>query len=657
MKNTRTAVVLIALLASAICLWFLLPDDRSRVSVPTIETAAAEIDEVEANLTKPVAIDPPVRIEADSRVAALQETPPEAAKPKESRPAPKAAPQAKPEGGQLNVTVLAPDGKPASDARVSVQPWIRNPLERQNARREQTDARGQAQVQSIPWGLVYATASLKGFAMTASEPFDLSPSHPTGSVNIQLCAGGAVEGHLMDVDGAPAAGIQLSLHLKHWPGQVKTRRSGYLKQERAGSDGYFRFEHLPAGPYTLYTRAKGADLTRVPEQSLELEVVDGQTTQVTFDDLRGSYVEVTGLVLRNGEPVSEARVNVSYADRSRDRIGRKATTDENGRFKMILDEPNDYRFQVSGALGSRGSAFHLETVPPGSTHEFVIAFETGSIAGHVYDGDGNPAAKVALTAFGKSSDAEGSTTISRAISDDSGAFEFASALDGTYKIQAGSARLAVMGSRGTAAQAHLGGAEVKNIRLRAGEHITDVDLHLTTASAVEGTVKDQEGAPVRSARVECWPSATKEGSRSLLMNHILAPHARSNEDGTFLVGGLEPGSHRVRAITALGISPWAEVRVDANATARAELTVQPGTLLTVNVHESGQPSTRVHVIVSDPSGVMVTSGLLQDGSITLGPLLPDAYVVKARESERKSEATLEVTLNQSGKRTVNLTLD
>jgi hypothetical protein len=256
-----------------------------------------------------------------------------------------------------------------------------------------TDARGKARISPVALGSVRVVARSANLAPGIGAPVRLTAERPWAEVQIVLTHGGSIEGELMDVYGEPAFGTSLSVTHRAWPGQVSQsimgfrENTGFRERTEVRADGSFRFGNLPPGAYSLYTRAEDEDRKRVPNRHVELQVHEGQTTRVVFDDLRGSYVALSGLVLRDGEPVAGARVNISRADNSRGFLNRDAKTDAEGLFEVTLDEGGDYQIQISDReLGA--SVFQELTVPPNSAHEVLIAYRTGQISGRVLDPDG-----------------------------------------------------------------------------------------------------------------------------------------------------------------------------------------------------------------------------------------------------------------------------
>lgn len=148
---------------------------------------------------------------------------------------------------------------------------------------------------------------------------------------------GAVEGRIVDIDGAPVAG----LHIADW------KTAGLRARSRA--DGTFSMPHVLPGRYELQARQATLKLGA----PLPTDVVAGATTAVTISVPRLSG-EVRGLVLgAGGEPVVDARVGFHTVsdDPSHDRRFRTVAsgqTDDEGRFAQTQLKPGRYEVAVVG---------------------------------------------------------------------------------------------------------------------------------------------------------------------------------------------------------------------------------------------------------------------------------------------------------------------
>lgn len=537
----------------------------------------------------------------------------------------------------LEVVVVNADGAPIEHAKVRAEVVSKGQFPRRSTVQAlPTNAQGRTGFTSLPFELIRVVASAPDFASNAAEIVKLAPNAPTEKVEIVLSQGGSVVGKLMDIRGAAAKDVRLSIHLRAWPDQIGAGTPGHMQSTNTDLDGNFRFAHLPPGLYTLYTRASGEALELVPAQQLQVDVMEGETTEVAFEDLSQSFVKLTGVVMRNGEPIPNARINFGWADRSRGYLGKRCKADDDGRFQILLDEAGGYRVQISGT-GGRGSVFREIVVPAVEEHDVEIAFETGSLAGHVYGPNGETVAGYSLTALGRSTEGQAASgsSVSMTKTREDGSFEFTDLLASTYRISAGDLPGA-LDSSASALTPHLGSASVSGIEVSAGSTVQGVDLRLPPAAAIEVLVVDGEGSPVEKANLECRP----EG-QSIHM----ASRAKSDASGKAVFGGLNTSQYFLRASLHKEASKWVSCRGRLNETASVKLFLEPGTTLQISILENDQPAEACHLTLYDMDGAQLSSQLVRRGSIKLGPWTPGAYKVVAttRDREVRAEQVVQVS--------------
>jgi len=520
------------------------------------------------------------------------------------------------EGGTISVTVLDAAGAPLSDASVRVREVTADRMANLNGGRlETTNAEGVAEVDSLEWRSYRAMAQAEGRAPGFSQVVKLSEAEPSARVVLQLGQGGRVVGRLLDVRRKPAAGIRLSIHLREFPGQVQRQSPSVMASSDTDSDGEFEFDNLAPGSYALYTRAKGEDKERVPDRSISLEVLEGQTTQVEFEDLSASFVKVSGRVTINGEPAAGTRLSFNWADRSRGYLGKNAKTGEDGAFAITLDEPGAYRVQVTQRLGS---FFREFSVPAAETHEVELAFHTGSISGTVRSALGAPVGGFPLRAIGRSEDEAGGSMVSSTSTNEEGDFEFPHLLPGTYSIRA-SEDTRRLSDRGPRAAPHLGSVSVERLALAANERLRDVELKLSAAGALELRVLDSKRAPVASAAIHC---------RRIRGEFQPGPEAPvSDAEGVHLWGGLDEGEYLVSATLDTATSTWERVQVRSNETREVELVLERGTVVHARWVQDGSSAEGIYLSLYSADDVHLDFGRQKEGGCDFGPLSPGTYLL------------------------------
>lgn len=641
MRNSLAPIILAASLALVLGVWLTQRGPRvdPAVAPPTVAPAIA-MPETASNLAEPLRAAVEQRAELEAQPAEVAPTPPRA----RERADRVLESSDEKETGSIHVTVVSPLGEPVPGAEVRV---IRVPTVQPALpfRGPKTDSRGHATISSVGLGAVRVTTRPENLAPGISETVWLTVARPTAEVVITLTLGGSVVGEVMDIHGEPAAGTRVTIHLRAWPGQVSRSVTSYMQATNAGDDGSFRFDHLAPGDYMLHRRAEASKRKIVPDRMLELRVLEGQTTKAVFEGLLGAHVQLSCLVLRDGEPVAGATVKIHWGDRERDYLGRKAKTDAEGHFEVTLDEAAEYQFQISDPLLGH-SIFRRATVPAVPLHELVIAYDTGRISGRVLGPGGRPAAGVVIMALGRHAETGAGSTVADATSDENGDYEFPQLLTATYEIMAGRNHF----PHAPQAQANpfMGGAQVSGLRLWPGENLTVADLHLPAAAAIEVVVTDREGNRVATAEVQC---ARPENT----IHHEMVT-GQSDATGLCRIDGVAPGDFRIRAIWEREISPWAQVSMIANETARAALVVEPGTMVTIEVQDGGAPVKRCYINIKDAGGFIVTGSVLKDGSSTLGPLAPGTYKVEAHMRSAGAQAEQAITVAGEPSQTVQLTL-
>jgi hypothetical protein len=148
-----------------------------------------------------------------------------------------------------------------------------------------------------------------------------------------LVDGGVLAGAVLNADGTPAAGCEVS------PDQRETTAG-----MRTDSSGRFQLAGLPSGTFTLWLTPPGG-----ASQRFEIAVTAGQTQQQTFRLHVGNAI--SGLVTLAGRPVEGANVRVEITDAVSDsRMSRREVkTDNRGRY--TIDRLEDGLAQVSAEIG------------------------------------------------------------------------------------------------------------------------------------------------------------------------------------------------------------------------------------------------------------------------------------------------------------------
>jgi protocatechuate 3,4-dioxygenase beta subunit len=548
------------------------------------------------------------------------------------------------ESGSITVRVVDADGAPVPGATVQKRLEANDSSRRligvddfRSGAKLYADARGLAVLTDVPFGTYRATAEMDGSAPATSELVRVTAADAHPSVQITLTAGGDVVGELRDVHGAVAAAIGLSIHpdtMQPNPPQLT------LRQAWTEADGTFAFHQLPAGHYKLYTRAKDEDAKRVPEQNVDVEVLDGQTTHVRFKDISATAVEIAGQILCNGKPLMRAHVMVHWADPSHPTMSRNAESDAEGRFDLTLDEAGEYRFSIAPSSGRHGITTFRETIPQAARHELVLSFGTGTVSGRVLGTGGDPMSGAEVHAMGqRRNDAHEPSGGGAVTTDGTGHYTFADLSSGSYRF------IANPPSNGASPFEGQGQSDV--VVLEPGAELHDVDLRLIAASAVDGRVQHSDGTPAGKATIECRAARYQR-------------ETAADAHGVFVVQGLLPGALWLRAVSEHECSPWTELTLATGEKAHADLVVLPGTIVIVEVEDANGPVATASVSLSDGNERTVHVATVMNGKGHTDPVPPGTYKVTAvrdwRSKKDGPRTESSITLTSEPERVLKLRL-
>jgi len=215
--------------------------------------------------------------------------------------------------GAISGRVQGPDGGPLSGARVTLTSEggvAYGSLIGGQYAETTTDGEGNYEFEYLRPG-VYSVAAggqaLGGFLGTTSEEgrkvrgdLRVAKGQHLGNIDFRLESPGDVTGTVVDLTGAPVAGV--AIYMRDEQGNMLE----HFTMNLTGPDGRFRYGGVAPGQYTVLARGKGfASL-----ESDALRVQEGQSTDVTLPLVAGTslVVEVTD------ESGGEVRARVSVTD-------------------------------------------------------------------------------------------------------------------------------------------------------------------------------------------------------------------------------------------------------------------------------------------------------------------------------------------------------
>ena len=228
---------------------------------------------------------------------------------------------------------------------------------------------------------------------------------------------------------------------------------------------------------------------------------------------------IRGRVHRSGRGV--ANVSVMISGGARRRADMHARTDEKGTFELNGLAPGTYRLTLFHAeeLIER----KVEVEAPGEVE--VALPPAGLIRARVVDaGTGAPVREFAFQVL----PAEGHGRVARGERSEDGTFSV-TVPEGTYRVTAGAAGYT--------------SSETVEVRVSEREPVS-VELRLGRGVTIAGRVTDEAGTPVAGADVMVIGRET-DRLRGRSSMRVAPGHAKSAEDGSFTITGVDPGEAAV----------------------------------------------------------------------------------------------------------------
>lgn len=306
------------------------------------------------------------------------------------------------------------------------------------------------------------------------------------SLSLQVRRSGRLLLTVIDPMGNPVPNVSATL----------TSPSTTVSAEASEEGQRLELGPMAEGPAVVRVTAPGF---KSRAQSIELKPGDTDLEVVLAEApfISGRVVD------SKGQPVAEVTVQVR-ADVPNDPSG--AVTDENGRFKLHVDEEGPWQLE---AVGIEGEVARATAQVPGP--EVVLTLEPlGKLVVTVIGVDGHPAESVrVMIASAESPEPDfGETT-------ETGQLTFEQLVPGEFRVEVDGA--------GTGEEFLPAHAEQV---IRSAE-TAQLTVHLKPAASIVGKLVDEEGAPVSYSMI------VAKGPRQRM--------AETDEQGEFTLTGLEPG--------------------------------------------------------------------------------------------------------------------
>lgn len=345
-----------------------------------------------------------------------------------------------------------------------------------------------------------------------------------------------LSGLVADERGRPIAGVEIRARYEAVPlrwANTTVRQSGGLCQSR--ETGLFRVSHLvPGAAYSLRVAKEGfaPKVLRVQapdpgERTEPLRIVlsPGLKAGGFVRDRESGSIPNATVELQPSVP-SDALARLQALRDLDPALSRKAATDGNGRFDLLNVAPGKFDLLVRAAGFAEARVPGIEIPESRSPVDLgtVVLEGEAVVRGLVRTSGGQPLEGVDVRVTTAEPLPGAAQKAPDAVSDAAGGFEIRGQRPGS--------RLKLTAERPGYAPAQVSGV--------AAPTEEPVVIVLSPRGRISGRVLDSDSRPIPRARVQALSPRT-EVFGGTVMQGGTAVEARSYEDGTFLIDGVEPG--------------------------------------------------------------------------------------------------------------------
>lgn len=447
-------------------------------------------------------------------------------------------------------------GRPVAGARIET---VTNPADYRMARIENKVAwsgpDGRFVLRRLPAGRVHGvTATKEGFAPARQIGDSTAP------VRLVLRQGTVAVGRVVDEQGEPIAGVELTLLPSEDDQLPKPALEFGAVSDAKGS---FRIPKVSAGLFDLRAARQGFTTTTlsgilIPENEVQAEI--GEITLPPGAAIEGIVVDERDKPVQGAEvdltPFGSDSLPADYRFLNRQPV----VTGPDGRFR-IADLPRGIRVGLTAEHPELTSAEMAGVEAPTAEPVRLRLTRPRSLEGRVKDRQGEPVAEARLF-FSESAGVPigggWQHRPSHATTDPEGRFVLSGLKPGTVYVTA-----MASGYRTRSAQA---------VQIPEEGQAPPVEITLEPGTFLEGTVRDSRGNPVTAANVALQGPPESGFGRAVSVD----------EEGRYEIGDLEPGPVEVVASSTGGPS------------ARAALEIRPGrNRLDLRLGEGNEVSGRI----------------------------------------------------------------
>jgi large repetitive protein len=427
-----------------------------------------------------------------------------------------------PAAERVSGRVVDDGGKPVSGARLRVVGGLPFEEDDVTAYADGTSAAdGSFSIANAPANAMELTTRAAGYAPTVTVRMQRR------SVDkVTLRSGGTVQGIVADPSGKPAAGA------------IVTAGATAAATDAAGA---FRLAGVAPGDPAVEAIWKGDFVAR----KSPVRVKKGETVDVSLQLARAASIAGTVIDEKSRRPISGVRLAATSPRFALRRAGpaRAARTDAKGRFRIPGLAPGAY--SVAASKTDYVPATMSGVVAELSSRAVVsIALaKAAAVAGRVTDEAGAPVpgarVRIATDLGMRAILREGPAAFLESGGVTTGP-------DGVFRLRG---LAAAKNKTIEASKTGFVPARRHGVTLRAGETVKEVALVLKKGLEARGRVVDAAGKPVAGAELRL---ARPEGGARRMMFQMAGgdrekPDAVSGADGSFRLGGLEPGEYSLSA--------------------------------------------------------------------------------------------------------------
>ena len=329
-----------------------------------------------------------------------------------------------------------------------------------------SDAQGRFLLRGLVAGPMHVVPIKHGRRTMPDAPVAVTVgSSDVADLRVALAATGEVRGALLDPQGRPIVGAELSL---------RTARGD--QRTSSGDDGGFHFTRAAVGPSALVASLGGVSLPLLDQPQLQVRV--GVATSVALVSA-ASTGEISGVVMdATGRPLAGALVE-AQAEGAVDTAGAgpPQLTDGRGGFTLAGLAGEAYTITVH-PLG--GGEVRREHVKRGAPQVLTLAPGARVRGSVLAPGGGAPDAFTVEVIDGRTGSRRAETFIATG-----GAWGFDGLAAGRHEVRVRARE----------------GAGVQTLNLAAGEAQDELRISLVGAATLRGTVVDLAGSPVPALEV------------------------------------------------------------------------------------------------------------------------------------------------------------